>query len=40
MKKIIKALKEKNDEKIYKALEEHLDNAANYVVKTFDKISI
>ncbi|BBA52120.1 GntR family transcriptional regulator [Fusobacterium varium] len=38
--KIIEALKEKNDEKIYKALEEHLDNAADYVVKTFDKISI
>ena len=38
--KIIKALKEKDDEKIYKALEEHLYNAANYVVKTFDKISI
>lgn len=38
--KIIEALKEKNDEKIYKALEEHLENAANYVVKTFDKISI
>ncbi|MFR3818798.1 MAG: GntR family transcriptional regulator [Fusobacterium varium] len=38
--KIIEALKEKDDEKIYKALEEHLYNAANYVVKTFDKISI
>ena len=38
--KIIGALKEKDDEKIYKALEEHLYNAANYVVKTFDKISI
>ncbi|MDU1909826.1 GntR family transcriptional regulator [Fusobacterium sp.] len=38
--KIIRALKEKNEEKIYKALEEHLDNAADYVVKTFDKISI
>ena len=38
--KIIEALKEKDDEKIYKALEEHLYNAANYVVKKFDKISI
>lgn len=38
--KIIEALKEKDDEKIYKALEEHLYNAANYVVKTFNKISI
>lgn len=38
--KIILALKEKNNDKIYLALEEHLDNAAEYVVKTFDKISI
>lgn len=38
--KIIEALKEKDDERIYKTLEEHLENAANYVVKTFDKISI
>ena len=38
--KIIEALKEKNDDKIYAALGEHLDNAADYVVKTFDKISI
>ena len=38
--KIIEALKEKNDDKISAALGEHLDNAAEYVVKTFDKISI
>ncbi|WP_462424569.1 GntR family transcriptional regulator [Fusobacterium ulcerans] len=38
--KIIEALKEKNDDKIYAALGERLDNAAEYVVKTFDKISI
>lgn len=38
--KIVLALKEKNNDKIYLALEEHLDNAAQYVVKTFDKISI